>query len=56
MGRKRHRLMRKPVSKKRIWINIFLQLFLIFRNALQATFSENPVIATVTEQSGAAFR
>ena len=27
MGRKRHRLMRKPVSKKRTWINIFLQLF-----------------------------
>ncbi|RKJ41175.1 DDE domain-containing protein [Acutalibacter sp. 1XD8-33] len=32
MGRKRHRLVRKPVSKKRSWINIFLQLFLIFRN------------------------
>lgn len=56
MGRKRHRLVRKPVSKKRAWTNIFLQLFLFFRNMPQETFPKNPVIATVVEQSGAAFR
>ena len=56
MDRKRHRLVRKPVSKKRTWTNIFLQLFLIFRNTPQATFPKNPVIATVVEQSRAAFR
>jgi len=55
-GQKRHRLVRKPVSKKRTWINIFLQLFLVFRNTPQIDFPINTVIATATEQSGAIFR
>lgn len=40
MDRKRHRLVRKPVSKKCTWTNIFLQLVLIFRNTPQATFQK----------------
>lgn len=56
MGKKRYRLVRKPVSKKLTWINIFLFLFYVFKSVPQMVFSEVSVIATATEQSGATFR